>query len=1115
MNPLLARGSNYAPSLSETNIQFRAGVRDEASPPTLQVGVSNASPPPLMMNPAAPRVEDEVSSQTVGHGKEANLCHHWFYRTEKMLEGESFYWKPFDMVDSMNMESGFASEKESIAVMGGRYDVSLKDRLLHPVYWSYPQEGIPVMRASWFYQGPASHWIPFPEHVVPLLEENYNEGSWGAHRRISLGEKMGHVVFHSKDLMFYSPHCSFSQEVDNWGQTQETSTTPRIVHRGLEGLPDIPDGDMAEVDHLVFVVHGVGKYCDMKLRDLTEVVSSMPGSAHRVEFLPITWHQTLHGEDTGTDSRLKPLTLNPVFGQTIVDTVVNEINRVYQIFLKRNPSFKGETSVMGHSLGSVILFDILSHQKEEEKEPLVAEKKVESLESDPSKDKEQVDSLEDLFTKLKISSEYSDLFVSEGIDLTSLLTFSAEDLKEVALPEDAVKKILNYINGTSSEVKELDFNPSAFYALGSPIALFLAIRGISSLGEDFSFPTCSDFFNIFHPYDPVAYRMEAMDTVTKLMTSDIRKKILEGVSYTLSSVYNMATGQSGTDEFERTVEDEVLRKEEISRREDECNPKTIRSGLNGGNRIDFVLQEAPLESFNEYLFAIASHICYWDSEDVGLMILKNVYSKLNIRCDEELNITTNEMSSFVDSNHTQPFGQSVHHHPSYSMPSQNISNYSMMPPLPKPGPAPVFPTTSDSYSSIMQPMSQIYNPPSAPNVLDPSQYSLANMNTNTPPVQPQMYNPSALGAASTQSQVISSPPSLTPSISSQAISCPPPPLMTPSTQSQLFQPPPISSQSQIISGPPPPLMAPSTLSQPPPISPSPQPTLFQPPSISPSPQPTLFQPPSITPSPQPTLFQPPSISPSPQPTLFQPPSISSSPRPTLFQPPSISPSPQPQLFQPSTMAPSPQPQMFTPPPITPSTQPQVYQPPPIAPPPCNPGVSMSLTRPSGYPKIYPVASSMSSPRIGMDPTAPLGNNTVPLGPPPMGGEEIYVNKSSFIGSIGAIVESFGFHEIMKTYGIERRIITAGKNKSMMDPFREMSKDECSKIHKNLAAIHEIFKEHVKEARGDRLTSNEEEIFNGDFWSGQDAINLGLADGIHSVRSWIRSNFGQTVFMSSI
>uniref|UniRef100_A0A0K2T0W1 SEC23interacting proteinlike [Pundamilia nyererei] n=1 Tax=Lepeophtheirus salmonis TaxID=72036 RepID=A0A0K2T0W1_LEPSM len=1090
MNPLLARGSNYAPSLSETNIQFRAGVRDEASPPTLQVGVSNASPPPLMMNPAAPRVEDEVSSQTVGHGKEANLCHHWFYRTEKMLEGESFYWKPFDMVDSMNMESGFASEKESIAVMGGRYDVSLKDRLLHPVYWSYPQEGIPVMRASWFYQGPASHWIPFPEHVVPLLEENYNEGSWGAHRRISLGEKMGHVVFHSKDLMFYSPHCSFSQEVDNWGQTQETSTTPRIVHRGLEGLPDIPDGDMAEVDHLVFVVHGVGKYCDMKLRDLTEVVSSMrekvsylsekhfqsahlAGSAHRVEFLPITWHQTLHGEDTGTDSRLKPLTLksipklrsfmndtlmdilfytSPVFGQTIVDTVVNEINRVYQIFLKRNPSFKGETSVMGHSLGSVILFDILSHQKEEEKEPLVAEKKVESLESDPSKDKEQVDSLEDLFTKLKISSEYSDLFVSEGIDLTSLLTFSAEDLKEVALPEDAVEKILNYINGTSSEVKEvstiedynkktvmsdvqyvvgpagtgqlsvnypqLDFNPSAFYALGSPIALFLAIRGISSLGEDFSFPTCSDFFNIFHPYDPVAYRMEAMvnpqyselrpitiphhmgrkrmhlelkDTVTKLMTSDIRKKILEGVSYTLSSVYNMATGQSGTDEFERTVEDEVLRKEEISRREDECNPKTIRSGLNGGNRIDFVLQEAPLESFNEYLFAIASHICYWDSEDVGLMILKNVYSKLNIRCDEELNITTNEMSSFVDSNHTQPFGQSVHHHPSYSMPSQNISNYSMMPPLPKPGPAPVFPTTSDSYSSIMQPMSQIYNPPSAPNVLDPSQYSLANMNTNTPPVQPQMYNPSALGAASTQSQVISSPPSLTPSISSQAISCPPPPLMTPSTQSQLFQPPPISSQSQIISGPPPPLMAPSTLSQPPPISPSPQPTLFQPPSISPSPQPTLFQPPSITPSPQPTLFQPPSISPSPQPTLFQPPSISSSPRPTLFQPPSISPSPQPQLFQPSTMAPSPQPQMFTPPPITPSTQPQVYQPPPIAPPPCNPGVSMSLTRPSGYPKIYPVASSMSSPRIGMDPTAPLGNNTVPLGPPPMGG---FVSKNN-------------------------------------------------------------------------------------------------------------------------
>ena len=116
---------------------------------------------------------------------------------------------------------------------------------------------------------------------------------------------------------------------------------------------------------------------------------------------------------------------------------------------------------------------------------------------------------------------------------------------------------------------KLDFEPVSFYALGSPIALFNAVRGINALGANFKLPTCPRFFNIFHPYDPVAYRIESLidpeyanlrpvtiphhagrkrmhlelkDTVTKLMTGDLKKKIIDGVWSSLGAIYNTATG---------------------------------------------------------------------------------------------------------------------------------------------------------------------------------------------------------------------------------------------------------------------------------------------------------------------------------------------------------------------------------------------------------------------------------------------------------------------------------------------------------------------------------------------------------------------------------------------
>ena len=176
----------------------------------------------------------------------------------------------------------------------------------------------------------------------------------------------------------------------------------------------------------------------------------------RVEFLPVNWHKPLHEETTGTDERLRPLTLksipklrnfvndtlldilfytSPIYCQSILDTVVSEINRLYTLFCERNEDFKGKVSIMGHSLGSLISFDLLSHQKDscnqEQEVSNQPEHKV--VEKPASKAYSAELSLEQLFAQLDIS-DYAETFTKEGIDMDALLLCNDDDLKEGGLP---------------------------------------------------------------------------------------------------------------------------------------------------------------------------------------------------------------------------------------------------------------------------------------------------------------------------------------------------------------------------------------------------------------------------------------------------------------------------------------------------------------------------------------------------------------------------------------------------------------------------------------------------------------------------------------------------------
>jgi protease-4 len=112
-------------------------------------------------------------------------------------------------------------------------------------------------------------------------------------------------------------------------------------------------------------------------------------------------------------------------------------------------------------------------------------------------------------------------------------------------------------------------------------------------------------------------------------------------------------------------------------------------------------------------------------------------------------------------------------------------------------------------------------------------------------------------------------------------------------------------------------------------------------------------------------------------------------------------------------------------------------------------------------------------------------------------DNIYVNPASIVGSIGVLMNGFGFTGTMEKLGVERRLLTAGESKGMLDPFTPLQADEVAHVKGLLNTIHQQFISAVKEGRGDRL-KDDPQLFTGKFWTGEKSIELGLSDGIGDV-----------------
>ena len=126
------------------------------------------------------------------------------------------------------------------------------------------------------------------------------------------------------------------------------------------------------------------------------------------------------------------------------------------------------------------------------------------------------------------------------------------------------------------------------------------------------------------------------------------------------------------------------------------------------------------------------------------------------------------------------------------------------------------------------------------------------------------------------------------------------------------------------------------------------------------------------------------------------------------------------------------------------------------------------------------------------------------------GDEIYANSSSIVGSIGVIYSAFGFKELIKKIGVERRVHTAGKNKSTLDPFLDEKNEDIERLKAIQLDIHKDFIKVVEDSRGSKLNKNGVELFSGEFWSGSKAKELGLIDGVGNANEILREKFGENV-----
>uniref|UniRef100_A0A2K5TQW3 DDHD domain containing 1 n=1 Tax=Macaca fascicularis TaxID=9541 RepID=A0A2K5TQW3_MACFA len=618
-----------------------------------------------------------------------------------------------EMVELVNIEP--------VCVRGGLYEVDVTQGECYPVYWNQADK-IPVMRGQWFIDGT---WQPLEEEESNLIEqehlncfrgqqmqENFDievsksidgkDGSGISYSAVhSFKLSRNHVDWHSVDEVYLYSDATTSKiartVTQKLGFSKASSSGTRL-HRGYVEEATLEDKP-SQTTHIVFVVHGIGQKMDQgriikntaMMREAARKIEERHFSNHatHVEFLPVEWRSklTLDGDtvDSITPDKVRGLRdmlnssamdimyyTSPLYRDELVKGLQQELNRLYSLFCSRNPDFEekgGKVSIVSHSLGCVITYDIMTG-----------------------------------WNPVRL---YEQLLQKEE-ELPDERWMSYEErhlLDELYITKRRLKEIEERLHGlkasSMTQTPALKFKVENFFCMGSPLAVFLALRGIrpgNTGSQDHILPReiCNRLLNIFHPTDPVAYRLEPLilkhysnispvqihwyntsnplpyehmkpsflnpakeptsvsenegiSTIPSPVTSPVLSRRHYGESITnigKASILGAASigkglggmlfsrfGRSSTTPSSETSKDSM---------EDEKKPVAspsattvatqtlphsssgfLDSALELDHRIDFELREGLVES--RYWSAVTSHTAYWSSLDVALFLLTFMY----------------------------------------------------------------------------------------------------------------------------------------------------------------------------------------------------------------------------------------------------------------------------------------------------------------------------------------------------------------------------------------------------------------------------------------------------------------------------------------------------------
>ncbi|KAH9781609.1 phospholipase SGR2 [Citrus sinensis] len=735
-------------------------------------------------------------------------------------------------------------ERVGVPVKGGLYEVDLVRRHCFPVYWNGDNRR--VLRGHWFARKGGLDWLPIREDVAEQLEIAYR--SQGLHALFT-GEDDTWEAWLNVDASGFSSIISFSGNGIKLrrGYSQTISANPSKDELRQQKEEEMDDYcSQVPVRHLVFMVHGIGQRLEKSnlvddvgnFRHITVHLAERHLTLHqrgtqRVLFIPCQWRK---GLKLSSETAVEKITLDgvrglrvmlsatvhdvlyymsPIYCQDIINSVSNQLNRLYLKFLKRNPGYDGKVSIYGHSLGSVLSYDILCHQENLSspfpmeclyKECAGSEESSPDMNNQPSRcnsstnlennistmmndTREKVNPADedtmtvqstqvmhegnsedlspimgpvmsdsgDITATAMVSERIGDKDVQEmvhgssdtffaqngGLNEATYKDFGVKDMEKMieedclntsdkdktinllieeigslkskiaeleskcdgnglsenyeALPnnpeqpspdklpsklDDAPKSYTPYVNYT-----KLEFKVDTFFAVGSPLGVFLALRNIRigvGKGQEYwaeenvneEMPACRQMFNIFHPFDPVAYRIEPLVCKEYLdkcpviipyhkggkrlhigfreFTEDLAARS-QAISNHFNSVKVLTACQS------RNADGIEEEEEHGQENEERSYGSIMMERLTGSQegRIDHMLQDKTFE--HPYLQAIGSHtlafvleiignsevisvpqrciyirtakgdvvlrmqINYWRDEDTALFILKHLY----------------------------------------------------------------------------------------------------------------------------------------------------------------------------------------------------------------------------------------------------------------------------------------------------------------------------------------------------------------------------------------------------------------------------------------------------------------------------------------------------------